>query len=198
MLLTILRWITFSFIIIFFLIYFQGGIVFIRERASRNKVKSPLHFSVLTLIMALITLSILILCFLICLHILVPVNGLNNFITVLIGFVLFAIGAISNLISKFFFLKKTWSSNIHVATGQTIINKGLYSVIRHPIYFFSILFFSGTALVFPALVNLILAVLICICYCLLASLEDSYLLQKLKGYKTYQKRVRYKLFPFIW
>jgi protein-S-isoprenylcysteine O-methyltransferase Ste14 len=87
---------------------------------------------------------------------------------------------------------------LEVQEDQKVIDYGLYSIIRHPMY----LAVNLTNLAMPLILGSYYA-LIPIFFCsfiIIARIkEEEKLLEKdLEGYKEYMKRVKYRLIPFIW
>ena len=83
--------------------------------------------------------------------------------------------------------------------GQKIIDTGLYSVIRHPMYLSAILIFCPTPLVLGSFYAFILCIII-VPFLLAIRImnEEKVLQQNLMGYPEYMKKVKYRLIPFIW
>ena len=82
--------------------------------------------------------------------------------------------------------------------GQTLVDTGLYGVVRHPLYMGMVPYVAGISLWLQSYAGLIaliapLAVLIA-----RALVEEKSLQKTLPGYTDYMKRVRYRLVPFIW
>jgi protein-S-isoprenylcysteine O-methyltransferase Ste14 len=90
------------------------------------------------------------------------------------------------------------SRTIQVQKGQTVIDTGLYSVVRHPMYAATVLMF----LAIPLILGSVYSLLIFLAYPVLIGVrirnEEALLAQELNGYTDYQKRVKYRLIPFIW
>ena len=90
------------------------------------------------------------------------------------------------------------SRTIKVEKGQTVITTGLYGVVRHPMYAATVLLFLMMPLVlgswYAAIVFLIYPALIVI----RLKGEEKLLAQELPGYGDYQKKVKYRLIPFVW
>lgn len=90
------------------------------------------------------------------------------------------------------------SRTIKVEEGQKVISTGLYGVVRHPMYAATILLFLMMPLVlgswYGAIVFLIYPGLIV----LRLKGEEKLLAKELPGYEEYQKKVKYRLIPFIW
>jgi protein-S-isoprenylcysteine O-methyltransferase Ste14 len=81
---------------------------------------------------------------------------------------------------------------------QTVIDRGVYGVVRHPMYAGAILTTIGmplwlesyAAALFAVVPNLLLIVRVLI--------EEQVLRQDLAGYEAYTKRTRYRLIPLLW
>ena len=90
------------------------------------------------------------------------------------------------------------SRTIKVEAGQRVIDTGLYGVVRHPMYAATILLFMMMPLVlgswYAAIIFLIYPVLIV----LRLKGEEKLLTKELPGYEDYQKKVKYRLLPFVW
>ena len=79
-----------------------------------------------------------------------------------------------------------------------VVDTGLYGVIRHPMYFATVLLFWAM----PLVLGSIWAFLVFLPYPLLLvkriRSEETILESGLPGYTEYKQRVKYRLFPFIW
>ena len=90
------------------------------------------------------------------------------------------------------------SRTIEVQEHQTVVDTGLYGIVRHPMY-------AATLLLFPAM-PLILGSPLSFCILLLyipiivkrIRNEEEVLEKGLEGYAEYKTRVKYRLFPGIW
>lgn len=90
------------------------------------------------------------------------------------------------------------SRTIGVDEGQKVIDTGLYGVIRHPMYTATILLFLSMGLVLGSLLSFI--ILLCYLPLIIKRIrnEEAVLEKDLEGYLAYEKKVQYRLFPFIW
>lgn len=90
------------------------------------------------------------------------------------------------------------SRTIKVEEGQKVVSTGLYGVVRHPMYAATILLFLMMPLVlgswYAAIVFLIYPGLIV----LRLKGEEKLLAKELADYEEYQKKVKYRLLPFVW
>ena len=90
------------------------------------------------------------------------------------------------------------SRTIQVQDGQTVVDSGLYSIVRHPMYAVTLLLFLSMPLVLGSL----LSFLVFLAYPFIISKrikgEEKLLEAELKGYRDYKAKVKYRLLPFIW
>ncbi len=90
------------------------------------------------------------------------------------------------------------SRTVEVQPNQKVIDTGLYSVVRHPMYTATLVLFLSM----PLILGSVLAVPIFLFYIpIIASRiqnEEQVLERQLSGYSDYKKRVKYRLIPLIW
>ena len=89
------------------------------------------------------------------------------------------------------------SRTVEVQKNQKVIDTGLYSVIRHPMYSATLILFLSMPFVLgsPITFFILLVYPIAIISRLLS--EEEYLEKNLDGYKEYEKKVKYRLIPYI-
>ena len=90
------------------------------------------------------------------------------------------------------------SRTIKVETDQTVIDTGLYSIIRHPMYTATIFLFLSMPLILGSLISFFVFLLYPVLIIIRILNEEKYLTNNLQGYKEYKKKVKYRLIPFIW
>ena len=90
------------------------------------------------------------------------------------------------------------SRTIKVEEGQKVIDKGLYGVVRHPMYTATIFLFLSMPLVLGSMVAFFVFLLYPILIVVRILYEEKVLEKELDGYVEYKKKVRYRLIPFIW
>ena len=87
---------------------------------------------------------------------------------------------------------------IEVQENQTVIDTGLYGIVRHPMYSATLLLF----LAMPLVLGSVYAFIIFLAYPFIIvkrlKAEEEFLEKELKGYKEYKQEVKYRLIPFIW
>ncbi len=90
------------------------------------------------------------------------------------------------------------SRTVEVTEGQRVVSTGLYGIVRHPMYFATLLMFLSM----PLILGSVYGFLVMLAYIpvLAARIrgEESLLGRELKGYSEYKQKVRYRLIPRIW
>lgn len=87
---------------------------------------------------------------------------------------------------------------IEVQQGQTVVETGLYAVVRHPMYSATLLLFLSMPLVLGSLYALAVFAFYPFIIAKRIRDEEALLEQQLEGYRAYQQKVKYRLIPFIW
>ena len=90
------------------------------------------------------------------------------------------------------------SRTIKVEEGQKVIDKGLYGVVRHPMYTATIFLFLSMPLVLGSMVAFFVFLLYPVLIIVRIVYEEKVLEKELDGYVEYKKKVNYRLIPFIW
>ncbi len=90
------------------------------------------------------------------------------------------------------------SRTIKVQEGQTVVDTGLYGIVRHPMYAVTVLLFCVIPLVLGSWYALIPFGLYPLLMVARIRNEEQVLCAQLNGYMEYQKRVKYRLIPFVW
>lgn len=90
------------------------------------------------------------------------------------------------------------SRTIEVQQNQKIIDTGIYSIVRHPMYFATLFLFLTMPLVLGSLLSFVIFLLYPFIIVRRIKNEEKVLENNLIGYKEYKKKVKYKLIPFIW
>ncbi len=90
------------------------------------------------------------------------------------------------------------SRTIKVVEGQKVISTGLYGIVRHPMYFATILLFMAMPLVLGSLVSFVVFLAYPFIIAVRIKNEEEVLSRELDGYDEYKKKVKYRMIPFIW
>jgi len=98
------------------------------------------------------------------------------------------------------FRENTYTSRVvEVAAGQTVIDTGPYSIVRHPMYVGAITMYVFTPLALGSYWALLPTLFIIpILTVLRIPNEEEVLKRELTGYAEYMQKVRYRLVPGIW
>ncbi|MCR4708921.1 MAG: isoprenylcysteine carboxylmethyltransferase family protein [Clostridiales bacterium] len=87
---------------------------------------------------------------------------------------------------------------IEVQEDQTVVDTGLYGIVRHPMYTATVLLFLSMPLVLNSLISFIIMLAYIPIIVKRIRNEEEVLETELKGYKEYKQKVKYRLIPFIW
>lgn len=90
------------------------------------------------------------------------------------------------------------SRTIEVQEEQTVIDTGLYKIVRHPMYLATLFLFLSMPLILGSFISFIIFLIYPFIIVKRIKNEEKVLEKKLKGYKAYKKKIKYKLIPFIW
>ena len=90
------------------------------------------------------------------------------------------------------------SRTIEVQENQKVIDKGLYKIVRHPMYSVTIFLFLSIPLILGSWYSLICFIPYIPVIIVRIINEEKLLEKELEGYTDYKKRTKYRLIPFIW
>lgn len=110
------------------------------------------------------------------------------------------------LLKSFFFFYRSFIDNtflsalvrIQTERNHQVVSTGVYGLVRHPMYLGAILLFIGTPMLLGSKYGLILGIIGS--FILIARIfgEEKMLVEELPGYEDYEKKVKYRLVPFVW
>ncbi|HEX3047958.1 MAG TPA: isoprenylcysteine carboxylmethyltransferase family protein [Bacillota bacterium] len=115
------------------------------------------------------------------------------------------VGGISLIFSSFLFFRSYTDNTflsplVRVQTERKhqVVSTGVYGWVRHPMYLGGSLLFIGAPLLLGAAYGVLIGLVMV--FLLMGRIigEEKMLLQELKGYGEYQKKVKYRLIPFVW
>ena len=90
------------------------------------------------------------------------------------------------------------SRTIEIQNEHKVVDTGLYSIVRHPMYLATTIMF----LAIPLTLGSLLGFWVMLAYIPLIArrikLEEEFLVSNLPGYRQYRDKVKYRLVPFIW
>lgn len=90
------------------------------------------------------------------------------------------------------------SRTIKVEEGQTVVDTGMYGIVRHPMYAVTILLFMVIPLVLGSWYALIAFAFYPAVIVVRLKDEEALLTRELPGYVDYKQKVKYRLIPFVW
>ena len=90
------------------------------------------------------------------------------------------------------------SRTIKVEDGQTVVDTGLYGIVRHPMYMATILLFMMMPMVLGSWYALIVFALYPAIIIVRLKDEEDLLTRELPGYAEYKTKVKYRILPFLW
>lgn len=115
---------------------------------------------------------------------------------VIVGAVIFLIsyGLYAEVMRENVYLSRT----VEVQENQKVIDTGMYGIVRHPMYFTTVLLFLSMPLVLGSVISF--AVMLFYFPIIIKRIlnEEEVLEKGLSGYREYKKKVKYRLIPFIW
>ena len=95
--------------------------------------------------------------------------------------------------------ENTWlSRTIEVQEKQTVVDTGLYGIVRHPMYSVTLLLFLSMPLVLGSVIGFVFLLFYPFLIVRRIRGEEQLLETELEGYTAYKQKVRYRLLPFIW
>ena len=90
------------------------------------------------------------------------------------------------------------SRTIKVQRNQKVVDTGLYSIVRHPMYSVTIILFLTMPLILGSIISFIIFLIYPFIIFKRIDNEERVLEKELKGYKEYKRKVKYRLIPFVW
>ena len=87
---------------------------------------------------------------------------------------------------------------IEVQENQKVVDTGLYGIIRHPMYLCTLIMFLAMPFVLGSVVSFAVMLLYIPVIVKRIRGEERVLEQDLPGYAEYEKKVRYRLVPYVW
>ena len=90
------------------------------------------------------------------------------------------------------------SRTVEVQEDQKVIDTGLYGIVRHPMYMSTLLLFLSMPVVLGSVISFGIILLYIPIINKRIRNEEQVLEEGLDGYTDYEKRVRYRVIPFVW
>lgn len=89
------------------------------------------------------------------------------------------------------------SRTIEVSENQKVVDRGLYGLVRHPMYTSTIFLFLSMPLILNSIFSFMIMLIYPIIIFFRIKNEEKVLENELEGYKEYKEKVKYKIIPFI-
>lgn len=90
------------------------------------------------------------------------------------------------------------SRTVEVQEGQQVIDTGLYGIVRHPMYAVTTMLFLSIPLVLGSWISFAAFLIYPVLMAKRIQGEEALLEKELPGYRQYQKKVKYRMIPFLW
>lgn len=90
------------------------------------------------------------------------------------------------------------SRTVKVEENQTVVDTGLYGIVRHPMYAVTIDLFLLMPLILGSWYALIVFAFYPAIIVVRLKAEEDLLTKELPGYAEYKKKVKHRIIPFIW
>lgn len=90
------------------------------------------------------------------------------------------------------------SRTIQVQENQKVVDTGLYGIVRHPMYFATLLLFLSISMELGSVFSFIIFLAYPFIIAKRITGEEKLLENELPGYTEYKQKVKYRLIPFIW
>lgn len=115
---------------------------------------------------------------------------------IVIGEIVLLLGYAFNL--QVMLINSYASRVVEIQENQRVIDTGLYSIVRHPMYLSIILVYIGTCFILGSYIAFFPCILMIFTLGFRAVNEEKILIIGLNGYKEYMERVKYRFFPYLW
>jgi len=90
------------------------------------------------------------------------------------------------------------AANITVESDQAVVSTGLYGLVRHPMYFGSLVMLIGVPLALGSFWALLIDALYVVLFAVRIFDEEKTLIEELSGYREYTEKVHSRLVPGVW
>ncbi len=118
------------------------------------------------------------------------------FIVEIVGLAIMNFGLIIMVIAM---VQNAYASKLlDINKGQKLIDTGLYSHVRHPLYTGAIIMIVGLPIALGSWISLIPAIIGALAIIIRIKFEENMLIEGMDGYEEYRTRVKYKLIPKIY
>lgn len=123
-------------------------------------------------------------------------SGLTKELLIILGTGMIVSGCVVNINGRHN-LGRNWANQIKIYQEQTLVQTGMYQIVRHPLYASIILMFYGACLVYQNIISFIAVSVIFVPFMYYrANQEENLLLQRFPQYQEYRRNTG-MLFPKV-
>ena len=115
-----------------------------------------------------------------------------------VGLVLFTLGWIIKKLALGANAFATTVVRLQSERAHSVIDSGVYAVVRHPFYAADPLIFLGLGLWLESYASVLCAIVPVVLMVIRLNLEEHFLQRELRGYNEYMARVPHRLIPGVW
>ena len=90
------------------------------------------------------------------------------------------------------------SRKVAVQENQKVIDTGLYSIVRHPMYMATVIMFLSIPIILGSVISFVIFIAYPFIIAVRIKNEEEILAEQLDGYDEYKQKVKYKMIPYIW
>jgi protein-S-isoprenylcysteine O-methyltransferase Ste14 len=118
----------------------------------------------------------------------------------LILVIVFTVATIGGFVMLFMVMKQNsyTSRVIEIQEDQKVIDTGMYSIVRHPMYLAFSIIFCFSPFILGSWYSLVTAACIPLLVTYRIRNEEEVLKAGLAGYDSYMQKVKYRLIPYVW
>lgn len=115
-----------------------------------------------------------------------------------VGIILIAVGIVIRY-TAVFTLKRAFTLSVQTASGQHLIQTGLYRIVRNPSYTGSIITLLGLGIAFRNILGIFLIIPFSLCYAVRIKVEETALQAHFQAeFTDYCRKTKYRLLPRIY
>lgn len=90
------------------------------------------------------------------------------------------------------------SRTVEIQENQKVVDTGLYGIVRHPMYFSTVVLFLSIPLVLGSWIGFVIFLIYPFLLVKRIKNEEEILETGLEGYREYKTKVKYRMIPFVW
>ena len=110
------------------------------------------------------------------------------------------------LLPALYLIQRATMENTYLSTlvriqddrGHRVVSTGVYGFVRHPLYLGCLLMMFGAPLLVGSVAGLLISALATVGLAARILGEEQMLQTELQGYADYERKVRYRLIPYVW